>query len=175
MAPLPENYQRLTAPEKQEHLWRRIAESAYHDDALPSQSFAEFLWLCLTKGLLLASYEHIAFERAEDFMPEGRLRLIHTHGTCAQIELEIDPDADHPYSGLFKTGALGLLRISLTLPARSFSPGISLKLLVDGQRSLAVALDVDPEAVPVGAVLETELCMAGALHFEERWVSVEDR
>jgi hypothetical protein len=60
-------------------------------------------------------------------------------------------------------------------PVASGAPQNLLERMVDGRLSLGVALDVDPETVPPGAVLETELCMSGVLRFEERWVTVEDR
>lgn len=50
-----------------------------------------------------------------------------------------------------------------------------LEWLDDGELSLAVVLDVDVESLRPELTLQTELCMAGTVFWERRWVDVEDR
>ncbi len=50
-----------------------------------------------------------------------------------------------------------------------------LEWMDDGDLALAVALDVDGESLRPDLTLQTELCMAGTVFWEHRWVTVEDR
>jgi len=134
MKPLPENYQDLTASEKLDPIWENVESSIYHDDQLPQWGMPIFLWDALTKGLFSKKFLTKTLMTVNDEMPDNRKRLIHTYGTMCKICFE--SNGNHPFTGIFESGAQhGLIRISLTLPAKSFTPGFGIKLLVDGQPS----------------------------------------
>src|SRR5262249_44275427 len=60
-------------------------------------------------------------------------KLFHPFGVAAKVTFEAVPSA---YTGLFASGAPGILRLSLANPPKAgFVPGAALKLFVDGQPS----------------------------------------
>lgn len=80
-------------------------------------------------------------DRTKDLMEPARPKIIHTHGAVAMIEFETF--ADSPFTGVLgappEGGAVGLVRMSLAVPPQgkgSITPGMGLKLLVDGKPSL---------------------------------------
>lgn len=80
-------------------------------------------------------------DRTDDLMEPERPKIIHTVGAVARVELVIEPDS--PFTGVLAPppagGATGLVRISLAAPVsgqKSITPGIGLKLFVDGRPSL---------------------------------------
>ena len=67
-------------------------------------------------------------------MPSERQKLIHVYGSAAKVSLNIFGNST--YSGLFKTGGVGIARLSLAKQDyTNFTPGMALKMLVDGERS----------------------------------------
>ncbi len=132
-AQLPKNYQDLNAQEKQNLLWNEIQKSNSQDPfpALSGYSFTEILEkLC---GLFNLKP---SFDYASDEVPEGRVKIIHANGSVGKIEFI--PSKDHPFTGLYKTGAIGLARLSLaTTPADDvFIPGMAVKFLIPHHESL---------------------------------------
>jgi hypothetical protein len=111
-------------------LWKSIRDSAYAPKTLP-----QFPPVFSMGALLDPVFLRTTMTHESDVMPAGRQKLIHTYGTVAQIRLVVD--TDHPYTGLLKSGAIGLARASLALktPGWSFTPGLAVKLFVDGAAS----------------------------------------
>jgi hypothetical protein len=133
---LPENYQSLTATEKQALLWRNIEATAYRDGALPQYASLSFYLHAVTNGLMSVDYLRQTFLVASDELPSGRTKIIHTYGTVACVELV--PRPGHPFTGVLCTGARGVARLSLAFPGDVFCPGIGLKLLIDGRPSVNI-------------------------------------
>lgn len=133
MKPLPSDYLTLPAREKQTLLWNNILQSKYPDGELPEQSWARFMWSAASGGLFGLQYLRKAIQHIGDELPDGRPRLIHSFGAVCLVTFE--PISGGPFSGTFSSGACGLLRVSLTLPAASFTPGFAVKFLIDGQPS----------------------------------------
>lgn len=80
-------------------------------------------------------------DRTRDLMEPDRPKIIHAQGAVAMVEFETF--ADSPFTGVLGApphgGAVGLVRISLAVPPQgkgSITPGMGLKLLVDGKPSL---------------------------------------
>lgn len=134
MAELPADYQKLRALEKRALLWERIEQSAYPADALPSKGHIPFVLNAACHGLMSIPYLKKTFLHPADELPKHRTKIIHTYGSVCGVKLV--PVEGQPYSGIFSSGAIGLLRISLALPARSFTPGIGVKLFIDGHPSV---------------------------------------
>ena len=117
------------AEAKRARIWSNILDTEYDLTQLPSEGFGAF---DLAK-LVIGSFLRVSFTHTSDEMPLGRKKLIHTYGSVAQIHL--DTDSRNPFTGLFSTGATGLIRFSLAAQMGAFTPGFALKLFVDGQPS----------------------------------------
>ncbi|MCB9690282.1 MAG: hypothetical protein H6736_00565 [Alphaproteobacteria bacterium] len=140
-----------TAADKQAAIWASIQGSPY-PGTLPDQPDAD-----LVRGLAVLddknSYMMDAFEARDTAPPSrdlprqvdpslARRKLFHGVGTCALVELV--PVAGHPYTGLLKTGGIGIVRASVAHTKvvkpdherqAPLSPGIGLKLFVDDTTS----------------------------------------
>jgi hypothetical protein len=128
-AELPAGYTQLSAEEKLSTLNSLIYSSKYQE--LPTTYPLSSSW-----KLLIPDYVATTLDHASDEMPEGRLKLIHTYGTVAPVKFVITQN--NHYTGLFKSGAEGLLRASLAHPFPSYTPGFALKFLIDGKKSVNV-------------------------------------
>ena len=103
-------------------------------------------------SLLNPDYDAKTFSHDGDLMPKDRLKLIHGYGSTALIAFI--PTRDHPYTGLFGSGApYGLVRISLAkAPSVSGTPkllpGLGLKFFIDGKPSVNVLAmpSLDPQS-----------------------------
>lgn len=71
-----------------------------------------------------------SFKGNNCYMMVGRERIIHKLGLIGKVSFTIE--AHHPYTGLLKSGALGLLRLSLAEPPKAglHKPGLALMLFV---------------------------------------------
>ena len=132
--PLSSEYQTLSSEEKLFILWdRHIVPTSY--EVLPPIKFVSIFWKFFK--LLNPFYLAVSFNLVSDEFPKNRERLIHPNGAVAKVEWV--PDTGVAASGIFKTGALGLARLSLAgnpHAARSYIPGMGLKLLIDGHPSV---------------------------------------
>ncbi len=136
-------YQSQSAQKKQDYLWGKISATPYQDSELPKKDpnpLVIFRWLTNVDFLLMS------FKTASDEMPLNevlgvnftRKKLIHTYGTATKVELKITNPG--PFTGIFKTGTeFGIARLSLAFqgdPGDPYTPGMALKILVDGKPSL---------------------------------------
>jgi hypothetical protein len=129
-ASLPPGYQDESAEEKLNLLWDKVSASPYAWTNLPTKDPGFFE----LASLLRPRYDSVSFTQVSDEMPEGRKKLIHTYGSAAKIQLKIFPNSS--YTGLFKTGGMGIARLSLAKQDyTNFIPGMAIKILIDGQRS----------------------------------------
>ena len=131
---LPTDYQTLKSEEKLSLLWdKKIMATTYA--ILPPIKFVSIFWKFFK--LLNPFYLAVSFNLVSDEFPKNRERLIHPNGTVAKIEWV--PEGGAPVSGIFQTGAVGLVRLSLAGNpqfARSYIPGMGLKLFVDNNPSV---------------------------------------
>ena len=121
--PLPQDYEHWTAEEKLNFLWtNRILPSRYGE--LPSLERINVLGLFLTPL-------RVKMDREADQTPRRWKKAIHAHGSVAKVSFKALEAT--PWTGLFQGAGFGLLRLSLTgaPEARSFAPGMALKLLRD--------------------------------------------
>jgi hypothetical protein len=133
---LPSDYQNRTALEKQAILWSHLSTS-YEDQkkTLPNDKpgFLDLL------DLFSTSFLAWSFNWVSDEMITKRNRLIHRHGAAAKVILKPNPEC--PYSGVFCSGGVGVMRFSLggvvhDLAKDSFAPGVALKILIDNNPSV---------------------------------------
>lgn len=145
--PLPADFVSDTSRGKQKRLWDKISNAPYPEDALPN---------ALTSGwsMLNPSYLARTFTLAADECVEGRKKGFNTYGSAARVVFKVKESSDgrklpsHPFTGLFATGAPGILRFSLGKPVVSgddpFCPAIALKLLICGKPSVNLFAAGDP-------------------------------
>lgn len=130
------NFDHKLAKEKRLLLWQEIEKSQYDLENPPSVPSPGIAFL----KLLLPPYLKKTFDYNSDLLPLGREKLIHAAGSVAKISfVPIDRSvADLGYTGIYKSGAIGLARFSLAIPDKngaSYTPGIALKFLIDGRES----------------------------------------
>jgi hypothetical protein len=129
-AELPTEYETWNASAKQELLWSHILESNYSE--LPKTA----PWLVTAFKLISPEYLRTSFLRVSDELPVGRKRLLHPLGTVAAVVLKINPEFSR-YTGLFRSGGVGLVRLSLATPLTTpYVPGMGLKIFVDQGSSI---------------------------------------
>lgn len=136
----PADYVGMKAVEKADWLWNTfIGDTVYRPSDRPDLEMASpptMLKVAGPKATLAWTLDNDT-----DVMDPTRPKIIHTQGAVARIEFETEPGS--PYSGVLAAppigGATGLLRMSLAVPPsgkKAVTPGIGLKLLVDGAPSL---------------------------------------
>ena len=119
-----------SAEAKRDQLWSRVERTAYRPGFLPTEGPGA---LDLAK-LLYTPFLQVTFLHTSDEMPLGRKRVIHTFGSIAKVRFETLPGV--PFTGLFESGGIGLIRLSLAAQGGTFTPGFGLKILVSGQPSV---------------------------------------
>ena len=153
---LREAYQSLLTPEyksasaagRQAILWKAVEETRY--SKVPPVKFS-FIYF----GIRFVSLPFLSkpFDVTLDVRPP-RTKWLHQFGTIAKAEFVPNPKRPPnyegiypPFSGLFETGALGVVRLSLAMSTRFYITGMSLKLFVDGKSSqnLIVNPSLDPQ------------------------------
>jgi hypothetical protein len=129
----PVNYQSLDGCAKQEYLWDdRIEPSTY--TRLPAVTGS---WASLFSSISSILFLNQTFDHTSDALPGGRQKIIHSHGSVAKIEIEIDDSS--PFSGVYAPGkSCGLARLSLagSESALGYTPGMGLKIFLDSKASV---------------------------------------
>ncbi|MCO5172127.1 MAG: hypothetical protein M9894_37990 [Planctomycetes bacterium] len=133
-APAGAAYEGWLPWEKQETVWRAASATPYATlPAIGGRGVGGSVWDTL-QALRLPLLER-TFSTASDVRP-ARTKIFHPFGSVARVVYE--PVGDHPYTGLFASGAPGIARLSLATDEKSFIPGIALKLFVQGRPSVNV-------------------------------------
>lgn len=132
-AELPSNYQSLNAIDKQDLLWNEILTSNAVDPLPPlsGNTFTEMLEKLRGLFNLKPSFDYVSDEE-----PVGRIKIIHANGSVGKIEFI--PAANQPFSGVYHTGAIGLVRLSLAVSPTDdgYVPGMAVKFLLPHHESL---------------------------------------
>jgi predicted flap endonuclease-1-like 5' DNA nuclease len=145
---LTREYKSASAAGKQAMVWKAVEETQY--SKVPPVKFS-FIYF----GVRFVSLPFLSqpFDVTLDVRPP-RTKWLHQFGTIAKAEFVPDqeppPNYDWiypPFSGLFETGAIGVVRLSLAMNTRFYITGLSLKLFVDGKSSenLTVNPSLDPQ------------------------------
>ena len=125
---LPSNYNTWDAEKKLEILWNQTKSTQYK--TLPTKT--SFTDLIRSLRYKIAAP---AFHLYSDLKPKKDLKILHPFGSVAPVDFVIT-NPNTPYSGLFKTGGSGLLRLSLAIfDQKDIIPGLAIKILVDGMPS----------------------------------------
>jgi hypothetical protein len=133
-----DSYRSAAAAEKQNALWQAILDTRY--PSLPPVKFS-YIW-SVVRGFIIYALRK-PFVTVSD-VRRPRSKMFHPWGTAAKMRYVAD--GKHPYTGLFATGARGLVRLSLAMDVDRFSPGGGFKFLIDGQPSqnLVTVPGLDP-------------------------------
>lgn len=159
-------YQELDREAKRALVWEAIKKDPYPADKLP------------TKGVITSALKLVwgrfslrpTFDDTLDVRP-ARNKTFHKWGTSVAVRWEPVQQgitgalltqanaADHPYTGVFKEGTVGIARLSLGLGniKKLWAPGIGLKLFVDGKPSVNI------HAIPKDGGQPTQNFMAATL------------
>lgn len=127
---LPSNYMQLSAENKQKLLFTNASSSPYSVSVIQGQQNPGTLE---SLKLLLVTHLAESFTNDSDEFGSKKTKLIHTYGSVAKVSFRVTHQTE--YTGLFKSGALGIIRLSLAKIGPPFTPGLALKLLVDGEKS----------------------------------------
>ena len=133
LAQLPANYQDLAAAEKQDLLWAEISKS-HEEEPLPQLTGSSFKEVYeQLKGLFNLAP---TFDYSSDELPIGRVKIIHANGSVAKIAFI--PAPNHPFTGIYQTGGIGLARLSLANPPadNNYIPGMAIKFLISKHPSV---------------------------------------
>lgn len=132
-ANLPENYQALPAAQKQDILWTEITNS-HAKNPLPKLNDKTLKDILAAISILFNLGP--TFDHANDELPSERIKIIHANGSVGKVLLK--PTSDHPFTGIYQTGAIGLARLSLAAKPTndSYIPGMAIKFLVPNHPSL---------------------------------------
>lgn len=136
----PPGFEALTADEKARVFWHDlILKTEYPAVERPDLVMASPQQLASVA--LFPSRLVKTFRRTDDMMESTRPKIIHTAGATAAIIFK--PNEASRFTGVLASppqgGARGILRLSLAIPPKAkkaITPGIGLKLFVDGNPSL---------------------------------------
>ncbi len=141
----PDGYVGWSSAQKADWLWTRVIEGTrYKHTELPSLTLP-FRTAPLTEaGIVMRTGElEKALNRTSDLMEPGRPKVIHAHGTVAQVRLT--PADSSPFTGLLdaerSSDPIGLVRMSLVARVfgdAAYTPAMALKFLIDAQPSADV-------------------------------------
>ncbi|MBP9682317.1 MAG: hypothetical protein KBD76_13000 [Bacteriovorax sp.] len=129
-ATLPVNFVELKALEKQEMLYQNALKSQYSLSDIQGQGDPGILE---SAKLLSPSYLTLSFTDENDELKHSKTKLIHTYGSVAKATLRITDKSK--YTGILQSGASAIIRMSLAKLSGDYTPGMAMKLLVDGQIS----------------------------------------
>jgi hypothetical protein len=129
-----------TARDKQEMLWALISRFPYRELPAPHTSSFGGMRRLASRKLLRSAW-------LDDDVRPPRTKTFHAFGTVAKVRFAAD--GEHPFTGLFTSGAAGFMRASLANGMPKYSPAAAFKFLIDGPRSsenllLLPAFDMQP-------------------------------
>lgn len=129
LAVLSSDYQELSASDKRQQLWHEINQDLYSE--LPHRKIE----LSDQLNLIGCPWKQAhAFTENSDLFPVGVPRRIHKDGAAAQFRWI--PSGQTEYTGVFASGGIGILRASLGVEGMPYTPGLGVKVLVDGHPSV---------------------------------------
>lgn len=134
---LPTNYQTLKSHQKQSLLWANVTSNEY-SSSLPTSGpgFLDLLGL-INETWLKPTFEHASDELPLEANGSRRKKLLHTFGSVGLVKYV--PTKEHGFSGMWANEAIGMARLSLAASPgffTAYTPGMALKLFVDGQASV---------------------------------------
>ena len=127
------------ALQRRARLWERVEQTAYatlpplHAPMATAPGALAAIGRMLVDPLFRKNTVFAPYDDLGDVRPP-RQKLFHTFGSVAKATFEAD--AGHRFSGLFRSGAPCLLRLSLAGDEHSYVPGVAIKFFVENSASL---------------------------------------
>ncbi|MCT4641777.1 MAG: hypothetical protein N4A33_05715 [Bacteriovoracaceae bacterium] len=125
---IPKHYVKLSAEDKRDWIWNEgiLATEFQNLPRFENVKILKLLTMPLKKKML---HEY-------DFRPQKWTKPIHRRSVVAKIKFL--PHLSSPFSGMYSTQTIGLIRLSLTYTPykKGVAPGVALKLFVDGKKSI---------------------------------------
>lgn len=123
------------AADKRDAIWKHVVPYTAAEERRLSETMT--LWDRVQFGskALRPKYLRATLNHRGDVMPSShKAKVLHPYGVVAPVEW-VPAKKKHVFSGLFKTGTVGLLRLSLGVPnwRKEWLPGLALKLFIDDQ------------------------------------------
>jgi hypothetical protein len=133
--------ERRSAVQQQTALYERVCRSAYAPKPPVRWQYAGLLGGLRLLGRI--NFDHgfrnhplkETFASSADVWPE-RTKVFHPYGVVGAASFE--PADGTPFTGVFASGALALIRLSLAADTSSYTPGAAIKLFVDNRPSLNI-------------------------------------
>ena len=135
VAVLPDNYQSLSAKDKQTLQWNQIVASQHDVNSLPTVYPAPGSNLTF---LTIPTYLETTFLWRSDEMPDDRRRIvIAPFGVVAKIIFRTTRYTPSYFTGLFDTGGIGIIRLALDgahllNSTENFDISTATKIYIDG-------------------------------------------
>lgn len=134
-------YRDATARDKQEMLWTFLSQFPYPALPRPHTSGLANMRRVASRKLL-----RTPFITDDDVRPP-RTKTFHSFGTVAKVRFAAD--GEHPFTGIFASGASGFIRASLATGMPTYSPAAAFKFLIDGplpSENLVLLASTDTQA-----------------------------
>jgi hypothetical protein len=134
-------YRKAAARDKQEMLWTCVSRFPYRALPRPHTSNVANMRRLASRKLLRTPFI------ADDDVRSPRTKTFHSFGTVAKVRFAAE--VEHPFTGIFASGAAGLMRASLATGMPTYSPAASFKFLIDGplpSQNLVLLASTDTQA-----------------------------
>ncbi|GAU94489.1 hypothetical protein RvY_06258 [Ramazzottius varieornatus] len=131
VAVLPDGYELLTAKKKQDILWTKMTTNPHDPNNLPTGNATT---RTIEETLLNVTFLTLSFDQAGDEMAPGRPKVVSPRGLVGKAEVIMDQTAANPYTGVYKTGGLAVIRLGGN-PGPILQNFFALKILIDGKHS----------------------------------------
>jgi hypothetical protein len=121
-----DKYTKLSACEKQEHLWSKVVASKHKK--LPKLSKLGLIQVMGMASQAVRKKE----SHHDDISPRWWKKYLHRRGAVAKVSF--NPVGENKYTGIFKGATCGLLRMSITYKPekdKAVAPGLAWKILRD--------------------------------------------
>ena len=136
-----DSFRGAPATAKQDVLWDLISSSPYA--TLPSAVVKNSQTM---RRLAKRAFLREAFVKDDDVRPPAPRRSTRTEPSA---KMRFEADGDHPFTGIFDSGAVGFVRASLAVGMPGYSPAAAFKFLIDGShpsQNLLVHQSLDKQA-----------------------------
>ncbi len=130
---LPKDFNTFSAIKKLETHKQLIYKSKYQTLPMASPSLSSLMNLFNTKSLATA-FLNDTDERI--LSKQGIMKPIHGLGISAPVSYEPTDYAKTHYTGIYNSGGVGFIRLSSAKNNMPFTPGLALKIFVDGEPSM---------------------------------------
>jgi hypothetical protein len=129
---LPVDFNKFSSVKKLETHKQLMYKSKYQVLPMSSPSLSSFTNLINTKSLAFAFLNDTDARSSK----QGTMKPIHGLGISAPVFYTPTDYATKQYTGIYSSGGIGFIRLSRATTIIPFTPGLALKIFVDGEPSV---------------------------------------